>query len=342
MQLMLSVLLSLCVVQAVLEVRVQAAAVAPRDCGETFQTQLQQLLTTKQSCDSAAFYDCCQVICTHRDYNTAGLICSWTYIVAMEMCFSSDVWQACAYVAVKSVILMLHATCDILQVKRLVPEAPTGEYTLRKLIGQPEEQFSSSVIYSTLTARCDMDTDGGGWMVIQRRLRLPGRNINFTRNWADYENGFGDLSGEFWYGLKNIHHLTTRDHVELRIDIVRESDGGTFSWTYQTFRVAGATDIYRLTIGEGQGTGGDAMAGHNGQQFTTYDNDNDNYSGGNCGYFSQGGWWYKSCYNANLNGPHETPSLPGVSQISAKIYWGATLSSVEMKTRVKECVPETC
>ena len=224
---------------------------------------------------------------------------------------------------------------DTLQVKRLVPEAPTGEYTLRKLRDQPEEQFSSTVIYSTLTARCDMDTDGGGWMVIQRRL--PGGNVNFTRNWADYENGFGNLSGEFWYGLKNIHHLTTRDHVELRIDMVRESDGGTFSWTYQTFRVAGATDKYRLTIGEGQsqgqgpGAGNNAMAYHNDQQFTTYDNDNDKYSR-NCGY-NKGGWWYNACYNANLNGPH---SPPGVR------WYGILLSSVEMKIRVKQCVPETC
>ena len=227
---------------------------------------------------------------------------------------------------------------DTLQVKKLVPEAPTGEYTLRKLRDQPEEQFSSTVIYSTLRARCDMDTDGGGWMVIQRRL--PGGNVNFTRNWADYENGFGDLSGEFWYGLKNIRHLTTRDDVELRIDMVRERDGGTFSWTYQTFRVAGAADKYRLTIGEGQGTGSDAMAYHNDEQFTTYDNDNK--YGGNCGYLFQGGWWYKNCYHANLNGPHETPSLPGVSQGAAKIHWGTTLSSVEMKIRVKQCVPETC
>ena len=54
--------------------------------------------------------------------------------------------------------------CDTLQVKRLVPEAPTGEYTLRKVTGQPEEQFT--LLYSTLRARCDMDTDGGGWMLI--------------------------------------------------------------------------------------------------------------------------------------------------------------------------------
>ena len=228
---------------------------------------------------------------------------------------------------------------DTLQVKRLVPEAPTGEYTLRKLRDQPEEQFSSTVIYSTLRARCDMDTDGGGWMVIQRRL--PGGNVNFTRNWADYENGFGDLSGEFWYGLKNIHHLTTRDHVELRIDMVRETDGGTFSSTYQTFRVAGGADKYRLTIGEG--TGHDVMPYHNDQQFSTYDNDNDKLGGINCGYHDQGGWWYKSCQTVNLNGPHETPSLPGVDQRQAKVRWGGiNLSSTEMKIRVKQCVPETC
>ena len=79
MKLMLSVLLSLCVVQAVLEIRVQAAAIVPQDCGETFQTQLQQLLATKQSCDSAAFYDCCQVMCMHRD----GYHYSWIIVAAI-------------------------------------------------------------------------------------------------------------------------------------------------------------------------------------------------------------------------------------------------------------------
>ena len=178
-------------------------------------------------------------------------------------------------------------------------------------------------------------------MVIQRRV--PDGTVNFTRNWTDYENGFGDLEGEFWYGLRNIHHLTTRDDVELRIDMVREDDGTEFSWTYQTFRVAGAGDNYRLTIGEGEGTGFDAMRYHNNQQFTTYDRDNDERSGSNCAFFFQGGWWYNNCYHANLNGLHRESSTPGVDSNTAALLWRdlghVDLSSVEMKIRVKQCLP---
>ena len=179
-------------------------------------------------------------------------------------------------------------------------------------------------------------------MVIQRRV--PDGTVNFTRNWSDYENGFGDLEGEFWYGLRNFHNLTTRDDMELRIDMVREDDGTEFSWTYQTFRVAGADDNYRLTIEKGEGTCHDAMAYSNNQQFSTYDRDNDNWSGGNCAILCQGGWWYNSCYRSNLNGPHTVPSNPAVHQQSAQLQlWQSSdvqypLSSVEMKIRVKQCI----
>ena len=70
-----------------------------------------------------------------------------------------------------------------------------------------------------------------------------------------------------WTGIKNIHHLTTREDVELRIDMVLADDGTELTWTYQTFRVAAASDNYRLTIGEKQESGYDFMAYHNGNQF---------------------------------------------------------------------------
>ena len=63
-----------------------------------------------------------------------------------------------------------------------------------------------------------MSSDGGKWIVIQRRIN---DSVDFYLNWTDYVNGFGDLEGEFWYGLENIHCLTTRENVELRIEINR-------------------------------------------------------------------------------------------------------------------------
>ena len=97
--------------------------------------------------------------------------------------------------------------------------------------------FSVPITPTKLLARCDMETDGGGWIVIQRRI--VNGSVNFTRGWNYYVNGFGDLNGEFWYGLDNIHYLTARDDVELRIDMVMEDDESELTWTYQTFTIAG-------------------------------------------------------------------------------------------------------
>lgn len=52
-----------------------------------------------------------------------------------------------------------------------------------------------------------MDVDGGGWTVIQRRGFGPygtSRQISFNRTWEDYENGFGNVSIDYWFGTFRI------------------------------------------------------------------------------------------------------------------------------------------
>ena len=70
---------------------------------------------------------------------------------------------------------------------------------------------------NSVDAYYDMTTDGGGSIVIQRNRK--DNVVSFNKNWTDYEEGFGDLNTEFWYGLKIIHYLTSNvgDKTELSI-----------------------------------------------------------------------------------------------------------------------------
>ena len=185
--------------------------------------------------------------------------------------------------------------------------------------------------------RCDMETDGGGWIVIQRRVAQG--TVNFTRNWEDYENGFGDLNTEFWIGLSNIYELTNNDEVDLIISVWNDIQSN-ITWRYPVFRIAGPTEKYRLTVSGGSGPGHNAFTYHNGRYFTTYDRDNDGHSGGNCGYLDQGGWWYGACANANLNGRHVASGLPGTNTNGELLFWSSTsriYTNSEMKIRSKSC-----
>jgi len=58
---------------------------------------------------------------------------------------------------------------------------------------------------------------------------------------------------------------------------------------------------YRLSVGRYSGNAGDALHVHNGWKFSTYDRDNDQYSG-NCAAAYGGGFWFHNCALTCLNG----------------------------------------
>nr|BAB60707.1 ficolin 4 [Halocynthia roretzi] len=161
---------------------------------------------------------------------------------------------------------------------------------------------------------CDLTSDGGGWIVFQRRMD---GSVDFYRGWNEYVNGFGENDKEFWLGLETIHQLTKNGNYELRVDI-GDWEGERRYAQYGTFSISGSNDNYRLTVGDYSGTAGDSLIGHhNGQQFSTKDQDNDGNSG-NCAVSYTGAWWYQSCYNSNLNGVYH---VGGTGANDKNIAW---------------------
>ena len=112
--------------------------------------------------------------------------------------------------------------------------------------------------------------------------------------------GFGEVFGNVWLGLENIHQLTKGGNVTLRIDLKR-SDGEVGHALYTNFSITDEADAYRLNYGSYSGTvGSDSLLMSKNQKFSTADRDNDEASI-NCAQRFKGGWWHKACFEANLN-----------------------------------------
>ena len=140
-----------------------------------------------------------------------------------------------------------------------------------------------------------------GYVVIQRRIN---NDVNFYRDWDEYEQGFGNLEGNFWIGLAKLHFFASRGKKAiLRVEVKYSSDPNVYFAEYKKFTVKEKGTNYQLVIGDYSGNAGDALSlDHDGQQFTTYDRDHDEDQTKTCAQKHKGGWWYSRCHKSNLNG----------------------------------------
>ena len=199
---------------------------------------------------------------------------------------------------------------------------------LRSFLASGVYKTSKGTFDKAAETYCDMTTDGGGWIVIQRNKK--GSSVSFDRKWADYEKGFGDLNTEFWYGLEEIHCLTQRGQWEMRMDY-QKSDSTWSYLHYTNFSVGAANDEYPLTTEGFTGVGTDWFRyssgnGHD-MKFSTSDNDNDEHpsSSYNCAASYRYGWWHNRCTYIRIN--YQPPYVYNVGNVLL----------TEMKIRPRNC-----
>ncbi|KAH8405396.1 hypothetical protein KR222_011033, partial [Zaprionus bogoriensis] len=105
---------------------------------------------------------------------------------------------------------------------------------------------------------------GPEWIVIQRRT---GNSVNFNQGWFAYVDGFGDLNGDFWYGLANIHEMTKSQPHELYVHLVFSNNVVRYAH-YGNFAISGQYDDYKLkSLGKYSGNAGDGLRAHEHQIF---------------------------------------------------------------------------
>ncbi|XP_072421602.1 tenascin isoform X3 [Chiloscyllium punctatum] len=252
---------------------------------------------------------------TDTSYSMSELVPSMTYILRLQAYTGSERSNVIetSFITVGSLYPFPKDCSQTL----LNGEAISGLYTifLRGNRSQPLEVY------------CDMTTDGGGWMVFQRRQ--SGR-VDFFRNWKNYTNGFGNPADEFWLGLENLHKITSQGHYQLRVDFRDEGDSAYA--VYDRFLISDAKSRYKLHVGGYNGTAGDSLSYHQGRPFSTRDRDND-VAVTNCALSYKGAWWYKNCHKVNLNGRYGAKSH---SQGVNWFHWKGhehSIAFVEMKLR---------
>ena len=177
----------------------------------------------------------------------------------------------------------LTSCCEPLQTPHFQPyPPPSGQYLLK------------TGTYSTAAAYCDMETDEGGWTVVMRRSS-SNSNFSFDRFYYEYEDGFGELGDNFWYGLRLLRDITSRTPHEMRVDMF-EHDNDTMSTShafYSTFEVEG--DDYTLTLGNFTGSDEnlkDNLIQFNNRPFVAKREKGQFLEEDPCAERVKGGWWY--------------------------------------------------
>ncbi|XP_034984520.2 fibrinogen-like protein 1-like protein [Zootoca vivipara] len=154
-----------------------------------------------------------------------------------------------------------------------------------------------------LVAWCHMD-GCNGWTVIQHNTHNT--ELTWSETWTTYKYGFGNLVGDHWLGTEYISLISQQKWYKVRINLV--DAGGHHRYAeYDSFVLRNENDEYTLKLGTYEGNAGDSLTSskaknmHDNMRFSCKDKDHDRSTKENCADIHGGGWWYDSCFDAQLN-----------------------------------------
>ncbi|KAM9326879.1 angiopoietin-related protein 3 [Gastrophryne carolinensis] len=162
---------------------------------------------------------------------------------------------------------------------------------------------------------CEMTQDSA-WTVIQRRTD---GSVEFNQTWEDYSDGFGNLNGEFWLGLKRIYSLTQQADYILHIELQ--------DWKYNTrfveylFTLGNQDTSYTIQLSQILGNIPSALPEYTPLPFSTSDHHSQHLK---CPSETlSGGWWKATCGGTNLNGKYMKPKSRGKGERrrGQGLYW---------------------
>ena len=184
-----------------------------------------------------------------------------------------------------------------------------------------KNMYWSVTVKEPIPVFCDLSSSMDlGWTVIQRRTKF---DVSFDRVWADYKKGFGDINGDFWLGLDNMHRLTNQKTLTYMLRLTLWSGKIPYVRDYASVKIASEKSNYYITLGSASGY---TMASHMDQfrnkYFSTKDKDNTSSSYKRYACASSystsrgGGWWfgsYSSYYCGTFNPNARYPQFGGQS-----------------------------
>ncbi|XP_037627091.1 angiopoietin-related protein 4-like isoform X2 [Sebastes umbrosus] len=203
----------------------------------------------------------------------------------------------------------------------------SGVYTI-----QPESSQPFNVL-------CEM-TSEGGWTVIQKR---HDGSQNFDQLWESYKKGFGNLNGEFWLGLENIHSLSRQGQYILQVELSDWAEEQKQEARYR-LQLDGEEKKFALHLEQESSSGVIMTTGESGLPFSTADSDNDLAADVNCAELHSGGWWFSSCGESNLNGryPRRPSVLRRQKSKRQRMFWTSTKGqNNSVKTTLLKMAPAT-